>query len=84
MMRQHIGGLLALFLVLPLLAFSQNAQAQFTLSEAKEIAAFPLSLDKVEKNIAFRRRSRGRRAQAREAMPPKRMPIRLSTIKFAR
>jgi hypothetical protein len=48
-MRQNIGGLLALLLVLPLLAFSQNAQAQFTLSEAKEIAAFPLTLDKLEK-----------------------------------
>lgn len=49
MTRKNIGGLLAVIILLPLLAFSQKAQAQFTLSDAKEIAEFPLTLDKVEK-----------------------------------
>jgi hypothetical protein len=48
-MNKSLSALFAAFLFIPLLALSQNAQAQFTLSEAKEIAAVPLTVDKVEK-----------------------------------
>ena len=49
-MRQKISGLWALFLVMPMM-LSQTAwaQAEFSLSEAKEIAATPLSLDSLKK-----------------------------------